>query len=674
MSDNKYKAIHKALKTIDFELLVLEIPEEEIEDKLAYLAREKGRIMKSFYEDYIIATCVANINQFLFHINQNPMEPNALIKLREEVMAVIIEVNPVLNPEKISINRNYVLKIRLNHKGDLPEGDKWLVDNKSWSTSYYDELQDIYDDEDGPEESLTDEEKTGKKAPPPPPNKRNKPGNKNDKQAGKLKDINELEYEVVNRWWKRLGKYISIRKYNKADAESILKQRYFHNRTSFGTFVVSQCVENFEELFQLLDNLGIPGRIAPPILMHELYELCKSVNEFLTYENAQELVDESLKDTEDEEESCARTKSGKANGMSQYIKNKSKKRFKDVPKEDLLNLADNMKVFLIGQNDAVDTMVDAIQRASVGLKDPNKPIGSFLFAGKTGVGKTLATKVLADELIRDKNNLITIDCSEYSSDHEYSKLIGAPAGYVGHEAGGLLTNSIAKTPFSVVVFDEVEKASYKVHELLLQILEEGRLTDGKGKTVSFKDAIVVMTSNIGVKEVEDISKTIGFGDVAKVTDDKKNKALDVALKNKFKPEFLNRIDSIVHFRNLTDEDYMRIIDIELYKLNDNLKSNDTEYKGIKLEFDDKIKKLIFKEGVDENYGARPLKRCIEKTISTPLALKLLREDINKESIVKISASKSKPIFKIEIPKEDPPFYVSEDFQNELKSIETGENF
>jgi len=348
---------------------------------------------------------------------------------------------------------------------------------------------------------------------------------------------------------------------------------------------------------------------------------------------------------------------------------KNKKKFKDVPKEDLLRLGENMKVHLIGQNEAVDNLVDSIQRASIGLKDPNKPIGSFLFAGRTGVGKTLATKILADELIKGKDNLVTVDCSEYSADHEYSKLIGAPAGYIGHEQGGHLTNAVSKNPFCVVVFDEVEKASSKVHELMLQILEEGRLTDGRGQTVSFKDVVIIMTSNVGAKEIEGIAKTIGFGEVNKITDEKKDIALNEALKKKFKPEFLNRIDAIINFRTLVKEDYMRIIDIELYKLNDNLKRNETEYKELVLKFDKSVKDYIYKNGIDENYGARPLKRCIEKDISTPLARKILAENVVPSSVISIKAMKNDKI-KFDVKsKEEACLYITDEYQSQTEECD-----
>jgi len=378
------------------------------------------------------------------------------------------------------------------------------------------------------------------------------------------------------------------------------------------------------------------------------------------------LAEDNMDDDTGEDESSttpgwAGKRTANQSSMGQYLKKKPKMAFKDISKEELLTLGNSMKVFLVGQDAAINTMTESIQRASVGLKDPNKPIGSFLFAGRTGVGKTLASKILADELIKGRDNMVTIDCSEYSADHEYSKLIGAPSGYIGHEAGGILTNAIQKNPFSVVVFDEVEKASYKVHELLLQILEEGRLTDGKGKTTSFKDAVIIMTSNVGVKEVEDIKKTIGFGEVATITDAKKDAALTIALKKKFKPEFLNRLDSIINFKNLSKKDYMRIIDIELYKLNENLKSNDTEYKDVAIKFDDKIKRFIYKKGIDEEYGARPLKRAIERHISTPLAQELLVIDDVADTTVYATAIKGKVKFKLDKSIEEPPFYISDEY-------------
>ena len=222
----------------------------------------------------------------------------------------------------------------------------------------------------------------------------------------------------------------------------------------------------------------------------------------------------------------------------------------------------------------------------------------------------------------------------------------------------------------MVVFDEIEKASSKVHELLLQVLEEGRLTDGKGTKVTFKNAIIIMTSNVGVREIESIKKTIGFGDVAKVTDEKKDKALTEALKKKFKPEFLNRIDATINFKTLKKADYMRIIDIELYKLNDNLKINNTEYKNIELKFDSKVRKFIYKHGIDKNFGARPLKRYIEKNIGTPLASKLLKEEMDIDSIINMSIKRNKIIMDAVRKIEEAPFYIGEEYkENKILSAE-----
>jgi ATP-dependent Clp protease ATP-binding subunit ClpC len=202
---------------------------------------------------------------------------------------------------------------------------------------------------------------------------------------------------------------------------------------------------------------------------------------------------------------------------------------------------------------------------------------------------------------------------------------------------------------------------------MLQILEEGRLTDGKGQKVSFKDCVVIMTSNVGVTEVDNVKKTVGFGDVAVLTNEKKTKAIDKAIKKKFKPEFINRVDDIIHFNNLKKEDYMRIIDLELYKLNENLQANDTEYKNLTLEFDKKVKAYIYKKGINSDYGARPLKRCIEKEISTKLASALLKEEIDVNSKVTISVKRNKTVFNFE-PKEE--LKDSEDLEENL--LELGE--
>lgn len=636
MSKNEYKVHNVYCDDIDYEILILEIPETDLEDKLAYFAKDKGNIPKDYYDDYIVATCVANINQVLHKIDTDSVsgsDPIDLVELKTKIVSMVLDKNKGLNYDRVSINKNNVLKIKKKDE-KLKNCERWICNNKGWDLL----LEDIEDFEDGADNILEEFKEVTSKA---------------------HKDMEEVEFEIEDHFWKRLRKYISIKKFKEEDMPNMLKNRFFHNRVSFSTFVVSMCVTDFDELFQLLDNMGIPSRVAPPLLMHELYELCKKCNPFLTFENAQKYSTEP----EDQVDECNNKKScPKASAASEVGKyadksKKSKKTFKDVPKEDLLNLATNMKVSLIGQDEVITSITEAIQRASIGLKDPVKPIGSFLFAGSTGCGKTLTAKVLADELIKDRKNLITIDCSEYTADHEYSKLIGSPSGYIGYENGGILTNAVTKNPFSVIIFDEIEKASTKVFQLLLQILDEGRLTDNKGKAVQFKDTVIIMTSNIGVEEIKGIEKTIGFGDVGEITTNKKEKAIEGALKKKFKPEFINRLDEIIYFNDLNKEDYYRIIDIELYKLNDNLQANDTEYKNLTINFDKKLKKFIFHKGIDEEYGARPLKRAIEKFVSSPLAIKLLSGNMAADSVVAVSSNKTKAVFKIEAKVSDDPIYM-----------------
>ncbi len=623
MSNTDYKIYPEMIEAINYELLIIGFPQNDLEDFLTQFVSEKGKISRSYYEDVLIAHFVANLNQFMAYLNSPAVVKEVdLLKVREELTKDIIQHNPNLAPQNIIINKNNVLKIRTNEND---EGTQ-LDENSHWSKTYYDS-----------EGNYTPIDNTNK----PSNNYMEKPNrtyNATDSSEG-LKSLDELRWTKSKVWWDRIGEYIFIKHFELEDVEHLIRQRYFHNNMSFNTFIVQECVLDVEELYDLIDGLGV--KVSPAPIIKELFSLCKGVNEGIDFD----IVLSYQKDEETDEEDAKPSRKG---GVKSYTKGyesgKKKKQelsFKTVKKEDLLQLNADMKLSLIGQDKAVDNISESVKRASVGLKDPKKPIGSFLFAGRTGVGKTLTSKVLADALIKTRQNRIIIDCSEYSSDHEYAKLIGAPAGYIGHDSGGVLTNAITENPFSVVVFDEIEKASSKVHELMLQILDEGRLTDGKGTTVSFKDTIILMTSNIGVKEVDEVTKTIGFGDVAILTEAKKNSALDTALKSKFKPEFLNRIDSIVHFKDLNKKDYMQIIDLELAKLSDNLHTNNTDYKDIELIFDVKVRNFIYKEGVDEKFGARPITRAIERCISAGIATELLSNDYSPMSTINVSALKGK---------------------------------
>lgn len=291
--------------------------------------------------------------------------------------------------------------------------------------------------------------------------------------------------------------------------------------------------------------------------------------------------------------------------------------------ERLKNLETELHKRVIGQNEAVEAVAKAIRRGRLGLKDPNRPIGSFLFLGPTGVGKTELCKALAESLFGTEESMIRIDMSEYMEPHSVSKLIGSPPGYVGFDDGGQLTEKIRRKPYSVILFDEIEKAHPDVMNMLLQILDDGRLTDAQGRTVNFKNTVIIMTSNVGARIITD--KTfLGFSngnDEEKNADkDYENTKKDVMaeLKRQFRPEFLNRIDEIIVFHKLNDEDIKKIINIMINQLEKRLNAQ-----NITLDVDEKVKELIAKKGVDKNYGARPLKRAIQSMLEDKIAEEML---------------------------------------------------
>ena len=291
--------------------------------------------------------------------------------------------------------------------------------------------------------------------------------------------------------------------------------------------------------------------------------------------------------------------------------------------EKLKNLEETLHKRVIGQNEAVEAVAKAIRRGRVGLKDPNRPIGSFLFLGPTGVGKTELSKALAESLFGNENAMIRIDMSEYMEPHSVAKLIGSPPGYVGFDEGGQLTEKIRRKPYSVILFDEIEKAHPDVMNMLLQILDDGRLTDSQGRMVNFKNTVVIMTSNIGARLITD-KNTLGFtiANNQKEETQKEYEAIkkDVMgeLKKEFRPEFINRIDEIIVFHKLNEEDIKQIIDIMLSQVTKRLQEQNME-----LTIDDSVKELIAKKGIDVNYGARPLKRAIQNLLEDKIAEAIL---------------------------------------------------
>ena len=294
----------------------------------------------------------------------------------------------------------------------------------------------------------------------------------------------------------------------------------------------------------------------------------------------------------------------------------------------LLGMTDELKKQVIGQDEAIDKIARSIRRNRAGLRDPKRPIGSFMFLGPTGVGKTLLAKKLAQFLFNSDEALIRVDMSEYMEKVNVSRLVGAPPGYVGYEEGGQLTEKVRRHPYSVVLLDEIEKAHPDVFNMLLQVLDEGNLTDGLGRKVDFKNTIIIMTSNIGTRELKDFGAGVGFN-TTELTKERSDSVIRKALNRQFSPEFLNRVDDIVTFGSLNHDCILKIVDIELASFYKRVEEN-----GLKLEITDAAKNLVADHGFDIQYGARPLKRAIQSEIEDPLSEMLLREEAsNGDTIV-----------------------------------------
>jgi ATP-dependent Clp protease ATP-binding subunit ClpB len=300
-------------------------------------------------------------------------------------------------------------------------------------------------------------------------------------------------------------------------------------------------------------------------------------------------------------------------------------------KEKLLQLGEHLHKRVVGQDEAVEAVADAVIRARSGLKDPNRPIGSFIFLGPTGVGKTELARALAEFLFDNENNMVRIDMSEYQERHTVARLIGAPPGYVGYDEGGQLTEAVRRRPYSVILFDEIEKAHTDVFNVLLQILDDGRLTDGHGRTVDFKNTVVIMTSNVG----SHLILAYRGGDDAESFARMKSDVLD-ALRQQFRPEFLNRVDEIVVFHSLAREHLKEIVEIQLGRLRARLSE-----RRISLELTDRAREHLAAVGYDPSYGARPLKRVIQKELETPLGRSLLKGDIKDGERVAVDYDREK---------------------------------
>jgi ATP-dependent Clp protease ATP-binding subunit ClpB len=300
-------------------------------------------------------------------------------------------------------------------------------------------------------------------------------------------------------------------------------------------------------------------------------------------------------------------------------------------REKLLRMEDELAKRVVGQAEAVHAVSTAVRRARAGLQDPNRPIGSFMFLGPTGVGKTELTKALAAFLFDDETAMVRIDMSEYMEKHSVARLIGAPPGYVGYEEGGALTEAVRRRPYQVILFDEIEKAHTDVFNVLLQVLDDGRLTDGQGRTVDFKNTIIVMTSNLGAEFLANLGENEDVDSV-------RGPVMD-AVRAHFRPEFLNRLDDIILFHRLKRRDMGQIVDIQLARLGKLL-----EDRKITLDLDESARAWLAEKGYDPIYGARPLKRVIQREVQDPLADKILAGEVPDGSVVKITGGTDKLLF------------------------------
>ena len=296
-------------------------------------------------------------------------------------------------------------------------------------------------------------------------------------------------------------------------------------------------------------------------------------------------------------------------------------RLQEGEREKLVKLEAHLHLRVVGQDEAIKAVANAVRRARAGLQDPNRPLGSFIFLGPTGVGKTELSRALAEFLFDDENAMIRIDMSEYMEKHTVARLIGAPPGYVGYEEGGQLSEAVRRKPYSVVLFDEIEKANPDVFNVLLQVLDDGRITDGQGRTVDFKNTVIIMTSNVGSQYI-----------TAEESREARSSLVMDALCAHFRPEFLNRVDEIIIFDRLTEDDLKKIVEIQLRRLSKRLNQQ-----KITLDLSDSAKELLAREGYDPVYGARPLRRTIQKEILDPLSIDILEGKVREGQTVHVDA-------------------------------------
>ncbi len=457
------------------------------------------------------------------------------------------------------------------------------------------------------------------------------------------------------------GKYEEHHNVNYTD-EAILACVKLTNRYMTDRFLPDKAIDALDEAGSRVHivNMDVPKQILElEKQLEDVRDLKITVVKKQRYEEAAKLRDDEKRIEKDlaiaqekwEEESKLHRETVTESNVADVVSMMSGipvNRIAQTEINKLAELPNLIKGNVIGQDDAVAKVSKAIQRNRAGLKDPNKPIGSFIFLGQTGVGKTQLAKVLAKELFDSEDALIRIDMSEYMEKFAISRLVGAPPGYVGYEEGGQLTEKVRRKPYSVVLLDEVEKAHPDVFNMMLQVLDDGFLTDSLGRKIDFRNTIIIMTSNIGARQLKDFGQGVGFGTSAKKAqaDSYQKSVIENALKKAFAPEFLNRIDDVIVFNPLEREDIHKIIDIELNKLYARIKDL-----GYNLTLSEKAKDYIADKGFDKQYGARPLKRAIQKYIEDALAEEIVNSKLEEGNSIFMDLNESKEELTIKIKKE-----------------------
>ena len=443
--------------------------------------------------------------------------------------------------------------------------------------------------------------------------------------------------------------------------EAIIACVTLTNRYMTDRFLPDKAIDALDEAGSRVHivNMDVPKQILElEQQLEDVRDLKNSVVKKQKYEEAAKLRDDEKRLEKDlasaqeqwEEESKLNRETVDEENVADVVSMMSGipvNRIAQTESNKLAELPNHIKDFVIGQDEAVVKVAKAIQRNRAGLKDPNKPIGSFIFLGQTGVGKTQLAKILARELFDSEDALIRIDMSEYMEKFAISRLVGAPPGYVGYEEGGQLTEKVRRKPYSVVLLDEVEKAHPDVFNMLLQVLDDGFITDSLGRKIDFRNTIIIMTSNIGARQLKDFGQGVGFGTAAKKAqaDDHQKSVIENALKKAFAPEFLNRIDDVIVFNSLEREDIHKIIGIELNKLFKRIKDI-----GYDLHLSDTAKDYIADKGFDKQYGARPLKRAIQKYIEDALAEEIVNSNLNEGDHIYMDFDSKKEELTIKIEK------------------------